>query len=143
MQTEDLKIDRVHHGNNIKRIRREKGIKQEKLSSLVNLSQQTVSRYESMKTIDDEMLDRFAKALDVSADDIRSLEEPMTIVIENNITDNDITDTNIGSCNTTNTFNPIDKVVELFERLLQSEKEKNDILEKRLSALEKKMDSKK
>ena len=35
-------------------------------------------------------------------------------------------------------FNPIDKVVELFERLLTSEKEKNELLQEKLAGEKKK-----
>lgn len=43
--------------------------------------------------------------------------------------------------NSTNHYNPIDKITELYERLLKTEQKKNLSLEERLSALEKKMQS--
>lgn len=65
METEELTIGRVHHGRNIRRTRIEKDMNQEGLSELVHLSQPAVSKYEKMKVIDDEMLQRFARALNV------------------------------------------------------------------------------
>jgi hypothetical protein len=43
--------------------------------------------------------------------------------------DTSIANTNI---NPTFTFNPIEKMVELYERMLQAEKEKNELLQKLL-----------
>lgn len=148
METEELQRDRVHHGHNIRRVRREKGIKQETMAGLVDMSQQTVSRYESMQEIDDGMLQRFAKALQVPVELLKMLEEdaPTVIFENNNITNTDcegvdnMTYTN--EDNSTKTFNPIDKVIELYERLLNAEKSRNDLLEKRLSTLEQKLGTK-
>lgn len=145
MEAEELQKDRVHHGHNIRHVRREKGIKQEVMAGLVSMSQQTVSRYESMREIDEEMLQRFAKALQVPVELLKMLEEDASTVIFEN---NNVTNTNcesvdnmsyIAEDHSTKTFNPIDKVIELYERLLKEEKDRNDILEKRLSALEQKL----
>jgi len=38
-----------------------------------------------------------------------------------------------GACNNECTFNPLDKVVELYERLVQAEKDKVEYLEKLLN----------
>ena len=65
METEELQNLNVHHGHNIRRTRIEKGIKQDAMSELVHLSQPAISRYERTKTIDDEILQRFARALNV------------------------------------------------------------------------------
>lgn len=147
METEDLDLlkNSVHHGHNIRRIRQDQGLKQEAMAILANLSQQTVSRYETMKVIDKEMLERFAKALKVPVELLETMEEdaPMVVFENNNVTNtnNDNVDNNIGADfnkdnHIQNTFNPIEKIVELYERLLKEEKEKFNNLEKRLSALE-------
>lgn len=85
METEDLIIGRIHHGRNIRRTRVEKNMNQEGLSELVHLSQPAVSKYEKMRVIDDEMLQRFARALNVPFDYLKTLEEDaQTVVFENN-----------------------------------------------------------
>lgn len=62
---------------------------QEGLSELVHLSQPAVSKYEKMKVIDDEMLQRFARALNVPFDYLKTLEEDaQTVVFENNTVNN-------------------------------------------------------
>lgn len=143
METEDLTVGRVHHGRNIRRTRIEKDIKQEALSELVHLSQPAISKYEKMRVIDDEMLQRFARALNVPFDYLKNLEEDApTVVFENNTVNNNAqggTNTHIGyiekDADVTN-FNPIDKITELYERLLREKDEKYAALERRLQHIE-------
>ncbi|WP_165026608.1 helix-turn-helix domain-containing protein [Dysgonomonas sp. ZJ279] len=132
MKTENLSIKRVHHGHNIRDIRRGKGIKQEAMADMVHLSQQTVSRYESAQVIDDEMLERFAKALDVSVEEIKTTEEETNnnYYIENNT----FSDSSSGILYN---YTPVKEIielcnqkVELYERLLEVEKGKITWLEK-------------
>lgn len=141
METINLHESTIHHGHNIKRVRRLKDMNQDVLADTVCMSQQTVSRYEAMKEIDDEILERFAKALDIPVEQLKKTEEnaPM-FYIENNTFENENTGSGIINSGlqdvNANYYNPIEKVTELYERLLQSEKEKYESLEKRLSAME-------
>lgn len=153
METEELTIGRVHHGRNIRRTRIEKNMNQEGLSELVHLSQPAVSKYEKMKVIDDEMLQRFARALNVPFDYLKTLEEDaQTVVFENNTVNN--SGQSAGGANISmgivksdtedsindsrvNNFNPIDKITELYERLLKEKDEKYAALERRLQNIEK------
>lgn len=153
METEELTIGRVHHGRNIRRTRIEKNMNQEGLSELVHLSQPAVSKYEKMKVIDDEMLQRFARALNVPFDYLKTLEEDaQTVVFENNTVNN--SEQSAGEANISmgivksdtedsindsrvNNFNPIDKITELYERLLKEKDEKYAALERRLQNIEK------
>lgn len=142
MEKEELTVGRVHHGRNIRRTRIEKDMNQDVLSGLVHLSQPAVSKYEKMRVIDDEMLHRFARALDVPFEYLKSLEEDaQTVVFENNtVNNNDQASANIGGCieenNRINNFNPIDKITELYERLLKEKDEKYAALEHRLQNIE-------
>ncbi|QLC66397.1 helix-turn-helix transcriptional regulator [Flavobacterium sp. LPB0248] len=119
-----------HIGRQISRIRELKDMKQEALAQALGISQQSVSIIENSETIDDEKLEEVAKALGVSAEAIKNFTEENMINYFNNFYDN--------SCNGSNgmfhanycTFNPLDKVVELYERLVLAEKEKNEYLEK-------------
>ena len=154
METEELIIGRVHHRRNIRRTRVEKNMNQEGLSELVHLSQPAVSKYEKMRVIDDEMLQRFARALNVPFDYLKTLEEDaQTVVFENNTVNDSEQNTggakiNIGTVksytedtdssndNRVNNFNPIDKITELYERLLKEKDEKYAALERRLQHIE-------
>lgn len=145
METEELQIGRgVHHGHNIRRTRVEKDIKQEAMAQLVHLSQPAISKYEKMSVIDDEMLQRFARALDVPVDYLKTLEENAPSIVFESIT-NDIHDntdvTSVGlieNDNRTNYFNPLDKITELYERLLKEKDERYATLEARIQKLEEK-----
>ena len=76
METEEeIQNVNVHHGHNIRRTRIEKNIKQDALAALVNMTQPNVSKYEKMRVIEDEMLNRFARALNVPVEYLKTLEE--------------------------------------------------------------------
>lgn len=137
METTDHKEKNTHHGHAVKRFRRSAGMKQETLAAELGVCQATISLYESKKEIDDQMLEKFAKALGVSVDMIKELEEdPVTIIIENNTITNENNEkvTNAGYLedNSVNHFNPVDKIVELCEKILAADKEKIALLEKLL-----------
>ena len=116
-----------HIGRNISRIREMRDMKQEALAAAIGVSQQTISNIENSETVDDQKLLEIAKALGVSVEAIKSFNEDAAINYFNNFTDN-----SEGTFNNYCTFNPIDKVIELYERLVQVEKEKNGYLERLL-----------
>ncbi|WP_106830527.1 helix-turn-helix domain-containing protein [Parabacteroides pacaensis] len=76
----------THHGHAIKRLRLDRQLSQAQLGQKIGFTQQSISNYEDLPVIEDEILNRFAKGLDVSVDLIKELEEdkPMTYYIENN-----------------------------------------------------------
>ncbi|MGE6356180.1 helix-turn-helix domain-containing protein [Flavobacterium sp. NPDC079362] len=120
-----------HIGRNISRIRELRGMKQEALAEAIGLSQQTVSSIETSETVDFEKLVQIAKVLGVTIEAIENFTEESVFNFFNNFYDNSAN--NGAQGNTTNNhcnFNPLDKVVELYERLVQSEKEKVEYLEK-------------
>ena len=142
METKEKTLKNTHHGHAIKRIRRTLGVKQEALASDLGISQAQISTYEHKKVIDDGMIEKFAKALNVAPEFIKELEEdPVTVIIENNTFENK-EGNNIAylqNDNSTNTYNPIEQILELskekqalYERMLELEKEKNALLEKLL-----------
>ena len=122
-----------HIGRKISRIRELKAMKQEALAQALGTSQQTVSAIENSETIDDAKLEEVAKALGVSAEAIKNFTEENMINYFNSFYDNSTSTGINGIFNPTHcTFNPLDKVIELYERMLQSEKEKVEYLEKLL-----------
>ncbi|GAA4337841.1 helix-turn-helix transcriptional regulator [Mucilaginibacter gynuensis] len=123
-----------HIGRKISRIRELRGIKQETLASELGLSQQTVSRMEQSETIEDEVLEKVAKVLGVSPQAIKNFSEEAIFNNINTFNDNSSLNDYSSLFNYQCTFNPIDKIVELYndkiellERLLQAEKEKNEL----------------
>jgi len=118
----------IHEGRNVKRIREILGIKQDALAMELGLSQQAISALEQKEALDKDMLEKVAKALKVSPEAIRTFtEETVVNVIQNNY---DGSTNNSSNYNHQCTFNPFDKVVELYEALLKSEREKIALLEK-------------
>jgi transcriptional regulator with XRE-family HTH domain len=125
-----METQKSHIGRKISRIRELRGMKQLALAEAMGVSQQTISNIETSETLDDERLAQVAKALEVSVEAIKNFSEENVINYFNNYYDTKDSIFNSGShCN----FNPLDKVVELYERLVQSEKDKNEYLEKLLN----------
>lgn len=121
----------IHEGRNVKRIREILGIKQDALAMELGLSQQAVSALEQKEALDKDMIEKIAKVLKVTPDVIKSFNEENTInIFSNTYHDNSSI---LGTYN----FNPLEKYVEaleenkkLYERLLQTEREKIALLEK-------------
>ena len=121
-----------HIGRKISRIRELKDMKQEALAQALGTNQQAISAMENSENIDEEKLKEVAKALGVTVEAIKNFSEENVINFFNTIYDNDFSYSN-GAIQSNNcSFNPLDKVVELYERLVQAEKDKNEYLEKLL-----------
>jgi len=118
-----------HIGRKISRIRELRDMKQEALAQALGTNQQAISAIENSETIDEEKLKAIAEVLGVSVEGIKNFsEEAVLNIIGNTYHDSNVVNGNAYSCN----FNPLDKMVELFERLVQAEKDKVEYLEKLL-----------
>ena len=106
-----------------------------------------ISSKNERKIVSDEILQKVAEITGVSLEDLKTMEEPMSIYIENNSTNTIEKGANVGSVNssydendndfeTTYHVNPIDKITELYERLLKADQEKIKELEQRIAELE-------
>ena len=137
MDTEVILEKKTHHGRNVKRLREMLGIKQEVLAKELGLSQQTVSRIESQEELEDDILNKIANVLKIQAESIKNFDEDAAVnIIHNTFNDNSA----INAINYNCTFNPIDKIIQLYEekvrlyeRLLKAEQDKNSLFEKLLS----------
>lgn len=122
----------LHIGQKIERIRVFRGIKQEYLALKLGVSQQTVSKIEQQADIEEELLNQIAEVLGVTPEVIKNFDEERVTYNINNM--NDIHDIEIkdnASSNFINQqFNPVEKIIELYERLLESEREKLSILDR-------------
>jgi len=120
-----------HIGRKIARIRELRGMKQETLAEQLGISQQSVSHIEQSETLDDEKLKEVAAILGVTKEGIENFsEETVLNIISNTFNSNDTSTLN--AINVQPNFNPLDKIVELYERLVQAEKDKIAYLEKLL-----------
>lgn len=114
----------THIGRKISRIRELRGMKQEAVAFELGVSQQAVSKMEQSEQLEDEALEKIAKVLGVPAAAIKEFnEEAVFNIISNNFSDNSSNNNNY-LC----TINPLEKIVELYERLLASEREKLELL---------------
>jgi transcriptional regulator with XRE-family HTH domain len=112
-----------HEGRNVKRIREILGIKQDTLALELGLSQQAVSALEQTEALDKEMIEKIGKALKVSPDGIRSFQEEAII---NNIS---CTFQDFYDNASVFQFNPVDKIIDLYDKLLKEKDEKIALLE--------------
>src|SRR2546423_2780193 len=124
---------KVHQGRNVKRIREILGIKQDALAHELGLSQQAISQLEQKEVLDQDLLEKVAKTFRISSEVIKNFSEEAAANYFNSFNDQSINNGAVYSFN--GTINPIDKWMEvveenkkLYERLLQSEKEKVELL---------------
>jgi len=132
----------IHQGRNVKRFREMLGLKQEGLAYMLgdDWNQQKISLLEQKEEIDDQLLEQIAEQLKVPADAMKNFDEEMAVFnIQNNYEGSNSGASGVYTNNNNCTFNPLEKYVEaieankqLYERLLQSEKEKNELLQKLL-----------
>lgn len=141
METENIKTKNVNQGANVRKLRQIMGMKQDTMAELLNTNQQTVSRIEQKKILDEDTIAQIANILHVSPKIIQELEENAnSIVIENNTFQAGSSNVGVVESQRDNIVNhPIDKIMELskehaslYERMLAIEKEKVALLEQLL-----------
>ena len=125
------KENRRHVGRNLLRIRVYLGMKQEALAADLGVNQQVISKIEKQEEIEEGFLKRIAEVLGISEEVIKDFDVEKTIF---NINHHNYKDANISEGATTyaivQQINPLEKIVELYERLLKSEQDKIEILKK-------------
>lgn len=129
-------VNQEHLGYKVKRLREILGVKQEDLAERLQLSQQSVSKLENKVELDNETLEKVANALNISSDTIkRFTDEEVINIISSTFSDNS------SEYNNYPIDNPIKWIVQLYdekaalyERMLQSEKEKVDLLRELLKS---------
>ena len=125
------KENRRHVGRNLQRIRVYLGMKQEALAADLGVNQQVISKIEKQEEIEEGFLKRIAEVLGISEEVIKDFDVEKTIF---NINHHNYKDANISEGATTyaivQQINPLEKIVELYERMLKSEQDKIEILKK-------------
>ena len=141
METENIKTKNVHQGANVRKLRQLVGMKQTTFGEMLGMNQQSVSRLEQKRVLEEDTLFKVANILHVATDIIRNLEEnPTSIVIENNTFQTGSSNVGVVENQRDNIVNhPVDQLMalnkeqaSLYERMLTIEKEKNALLEKLL-----------
>ena len=131
MSYTDMQNKKIHQGRNIKRFREMLGIKQEALAFELgdDWNQKKVSLLEQKETVESDILAQVAEILKVPTEAIENFDEEQAVnIISNTFTSNDTSTLN--AINVQPTFNPLDKMVELYERMLEQQKEMIETLER-------------
>lgn len=130
------KTQHIHEGRNIKRFREMLGMKQEALAFELgeDWTQKKVSQLEAKEKIESDILEQVAKILKVPAEAIQNFDVDQAVNFISNTVNNNDNATGNSLYNYQPTFNPIDKMVDLYERMLQQQKEMIEKLEKILSS---------
>lgn len=120
-------VRKCNHGPNVRRWREWRNMNQEILADKIGVSQATLSGYEKKDVLEQEILEKIAKALDIPVEAITELGDDAAInIVANNFHDSS------SALHYKCSFNPIDKIVELYDQLLQAEKEKVALLHEAL-----------
>lgn len=121
-------VSHLSKGQKIEQIRKLMGISQTELGKRLAISKQAVSKMERTEKISRNRLDSIATVLDISADAIEDFTQEKIEFHIRNMYDNSTAYAHNFECSNS----PIDKVIELYERLLQLEKDKVQILKDKL-----------
>ncbi|WGL69895.1 helix-turn-helix domain-containing protein [Elizabethkingia anophelis] len=127
----DMPNKKIHQGRNIKRFREMLGIKQDALAYELgeDWNQKKISLLEQKESVEKDILEQVAKILKVPTEAIENFDEEQAVnIISNTFTSNDTSTLN--AINIQPTFNPLDKMVELYERMLEQQKEMIEKLER-------------
>ena len=119
----------VHQGRNAKRLREEEAIAID-----LEISQQAVSQLEKRQELDDATIAVYAKVLEIDESFIRNMVDESLLEGSTYFYDHSIQNKNVNTQSLT--FNPLDKLVEvysekdqLYERIIELEKEKSALME--------------
>jgi transcriptional regulator with XRE-family HTH domain len=121
----------LHIGRKISKLRELRGMKQETLATELGISQQAISKIEQSAEVEEDALAKIANVLGLTPEAIKAFTEEAVFNIISNTFHNTSSDSSTliaSSMNYQPTFNTIEKIVDLYERLLQSEREKIELL---------------
>lgn len=111
----------MHIGRNISRLRSFRGIKQQDVAKRLKMTQQNYSLIENAEEVDDNLLASIAAIIDFPVEMIKDLDNSKVQSIFNS---GSITDSIFYQ------NNPVEKIIELYERLLKEKDETISILQK-------------
>lgn len=130
METTDY-TNMLHIGRKIERVRRLRGLTQTELGDALGISKQAVSKMEQTEQMDDERIKEIAKALGVTEEGLKKFNEET--VLYNTINFYENCGVSTSAVSNTHTFNnnfPLEKTIEMFEKLLKKESEKFEMVKR-------------
>lgn len=126
---------KIHQGRNVKRFREMLGIKQDALAFDLgeDWNQKKISLLEQKEVVDEPLLKKISEVLKIPVEAFQNFDEEQAVnIIANTFHDSAVASTfkDQSQLNFHCAFNPLDKMVELYERMIQQQKEMIDKLEK-------------
>lgn len=111
----------IHQGRNVRRFREMLGIKQEALATTLgsDWNQQKVSLLEQKETLEASLLQQVSAALKIPVEAIRSFDEEKAVNIISNTVNNSDQATGNSLYSYQPTFNPIEKIIQLYEEKIE------------------------
>lgn len=108
---------KIHQGRNIKRFREMLGIKQEVLAHELgeDWSQKKISLLEQRENIEEDILKQVSEILRIPVEAIQNFDEEQAVNIISNTVNNSDNATGNSLYSYYPTFNPIDKIVQLYD----------------------------
>lgn len=129
MKTEIIPEPAVLTGRKVEKLRTVIGLSQAEFGQRIGgISRQAVSKLEQSKKISGERLEKVAAALGFSPEAVKNFTEDKLVFFIENMHEHATAYNYNFQC----TYNPLDKVIELYERLLQLEREKVQLLNNKL-----------
>jgi transcriptional regulator with XRE-family HTH domain len=122
-----------HIGRKVERVRRLRGMTQAELGDILGITKQAVSKMEQAEKIEDDRLKNIAEALGVTIDGLKNFNEEKVLYNTINFYENcGVNSASISAYTETDAINnfPIEKTIELFEKLLQNERAKIEKIKK-------------
>lgn len=113
-----------HIGQNIRKIRLLRGMKQETFAKEMGIAQQNISKMENKKEISEEQLQKVSEVLKASVEAIKDFDD--NAIINNNIWNEQVNNYNI---------HPIEKVVEIFKNIIVSKDEEIESKDSEIESL--------
>jgi len=121
-----MSANKPHIGQNIRKVRLLRGMKQETFAKALGIAQQNVSKMENKEYLTDERIAQAAKVLQTTVEAIKELNE-------NSVIQNNFLNEQAGYIN--QKINPLEKIVELYDRLISSKDNEIESLKAEISSL--------
>jgi len=124
-----IKNRTVPIGRKIEKVRKLRGLTQDDLGHGLGITKQAVSKLEQSDSIENDRLIQIAEVLGVTKEGLENFNEDAVFYLTTNFNENCGVTSQVINNNVENfSNNPVEKIIELYESLLKSEREKVEIL---------------
>lgn len=125
---QEIQEKKPHIGRKIRGVRELRGLTQEYVADSLKISKQAVSKIEQSESVDDSRVKEIANVLGVTIAGLKNFNDDSILYSINFHDSSTAGNAWINPRDCTQINNPIEKVIELYESLLRSERDKVEIL---------------